>query len=462
MITQTDVLILGSGPAGLAAACAARSCGLDVTLVDEQAAPGGQLFRGIEMPQARAMLDAKERATGLRLVEDFRNSGATYIPNAIVWGVEPHKLSYTVNGKSEILGAANIILAPGGMERPVPFPGWTLPGVMGAGGADILLRSGGTLSANPTTEIVLAGNGPLLLLLAGHLLSTGSRISAWLDTGRMSNRLLAAAFMPAGLLDSGYLFKGFGMALKVLRSKVPMIRNASNIHAIGADRLEMIRYTVDGKVREIEANVLLRHEGIIPRTHILQSMHGRFNWDKIHRCWNPVVDEDGATSLEGVFLAGDAAIVHGGDVSILKGTLAGIAVAKRSGVITASEAAFRSAPARKHLRYLHRARSFLRYLFAPNPEIFNIPDETIVCRCECVTAGNIRQAVAQGFTNVNEVKRFTRCGMGQCQGRMCGPALAELVAAARKSSPPKAGMLNVRQPLRPVTLENYCAANLEK
>ena len=153
MDRNMDLIVIGAGPAGLSAACAARACGLDVTLVDEQAAPGGQLFRNIETPMAQALLDPKERAAGLGLVKRFRESGATYYPGTTVWGLEPHRVSCTMNGKAEELAASHIIVAPGGMERPVPFPGWTLPGVMGAGGADILLRSGGTLSADKNAPV---------------------------------------------------------------------------------------------------------------------------------------------------------------------------------------------------------------------------------------------------------------------------------------------------------------------
>ena len=204
MDKHTDVVIVGAGPAGLAAACAARSCGLTVTLLDEQAAPGGQLLRNVESPLAQALMDPREREAGLRLVEDFRGSGATYVPRAVVWGMEGRCLSFSVDNVPQRLSAANVILAPGGMERPVPFPGWTLPGVMGAGGADILLRSGGSLTADKDAPVVLAGNGPLLLLLAGHLLDAGVRIAAWLDTGSLSQRLLSGAAMPAALLDPPY------------------------------------------------------------------------------------------------------------------------------------------------------------------------------------------------------------------------------------------------------------------
>ncbi len=456
MDKHTDVVIVGAGPAGLAAACAARSCGLTVTLLDEQAAPGGQLLRNVESPLAQALMDPREREAGLRLVEDFRGSGATYVPRAVVWGMEGRYLSFSVDNVPQRLSAANVILAPGGMERPVPFPGWTLPGVMGAGGADILLRSGGSLTADKDAPVVLAGNGPLLLLLAGHLLDAGVRIAAWLDTGSLSQRLLSGAAMPAALLDPPYLGKGLRMALRVLRGGVPVIRNARDIRALGADSLEKVSYAAKGETRELPAAVLLRHEGIIPRVQICNALGARLRWDRVQRCWYPDVDANGRTSLDGLYVAGDGAYVHGGDASRLKGWLAGIDAARRLGVISPAEAGRRAAGARRKLAVLRAARGFLRYVFAPDPKIFDVPDETLVCRCECVSAGAIRKAVAEGFHEVNEVKRVTRCGMGQCQGRMCGPALAEITARAQGARPDAVGCLRMRSPFRPVKLETYC------
>lgn len=456
MKKQTDLLVVGAGPAGLAAACAARSCGLEVALLDEQAAPGGQLFRNIETSLGQSMLDPKERKQGMELAVAFRNSGAKFYPETIVWGIEPRKVSCRMHGKSAIFEASTIIISPGAMERPVPFPGWTLPGVIGAGGGDILLRSGGTLSANPEEPIVLAGNGPLLLLLACHLIESGANIAAWLDTGNWSRRIMAAPLMPASLLDSPYLKKGIDMALKVVKGKIPMISGVKNIRAVGQNHLEKVVYELRGKQREIVTGTLLRHEGVIPRTHILQSLNADHAWDSVQRYWYPVVSERGETSVDGIYLAGDAGYVHGGDASILKGTLSGIDAARRLGVVTEKEARYRSSKPLRQLRTMRIARGFLRYVFAPHPEIFNVPDETMVCRCECVTAGDIRKAVQEGHTDVNEVKLYTRCGMGQCQGRMCGPALAEITAAELSRSPKQAGTLNIQQPFRPVSLENYC------
>lgn len=456
MERQTDLVIVGAGPAGLAAACAASSCGLEVNLVDEQSSPGGQLFRNIESPLGQGSLDEKERAEGMALAEGFRNSGVSYHPDSVVWGLSPNRVSCTNNGKTKIFPTQSVIVAPGAMERPVPFPGWTLPGVMGAGGADILLRSGGTLLKDPSMPIVLAGNGPLLLLLACHLIDRGVKIAAWLDTGHWSRRIMSAVPMSVSFLDSAYLGKGLSMALKIAKAKIPFVLGAKNITAIGTKSVEKISYEVRGKVKEIETTCLLRHEGVIPRTHILNSLGARHLWDPVQRYWYPDVTECGATSVDGVYLAGDAGYVHGGDASITKGTLAGIDAARRLGVISDSEAAFRSKESLRKLRLTRFARGFLRYVFAPNPDIFDVADETKVCRCESVSAGDIRKAVHEGNSNVNEVKLYTRCGMGPCQGRMCGPALAEITASTLSTSPEKVSSLQVRQPFRPVSLENYC------
>lgn len=456
MERQTDLVIVGAGPAGLAAACSASDCGLEVNLVDEQSSPGGQLFRNIESSLGQSSLDAKERAEGVALAKEFRNSGVSYHPNTIVWGLSSDKVSCTNEGKTKIFPTQSVIVAPGAMERPVPFPGWTLPGVMGAGGADILLRGGGTLLKDPSKPIVLAGNGPLLLLLACHLIDRGVKIAAWLDTGHWSKRIMSGVPMSVSFLDSAYLGKGLSMALKIAKAKIPFVLGVKNIKAIGKGSVEKISYEVRGKVKEIETTCLLRHEGVIPRTHILNSLGAKHLWDPVQRYWYPDVSECGATSIDGVYLAGDAGYVHGGDASITKGTLAGIDAARRLGVITASEAAFRSKDSIKKLRLTRFARGFLRYVFAPNPNIFDVTDETKVCRCESVTAGDIREVVREGNSDVNEVKLYSRCGMGPCQGRMCGSALAEITASALSTSPAKVGSLQIRQPFRPVSLENYC------
>ena len=318
MNKNMDLAIIGAGPAGLACALAARRCGLDVALLDEQAQPGGQLFRNIQSPLAQALHDARERDTGLDLVHRFDECGALHLPGSTVWGMDNHNVFYTRDNEAQKITASYIVVAPGGMERPVPFPGWTLPGVLTAGGADIVLKSSGTFSEN-REPVVLAGNGPLLLSVANHLLDAGIPIAAWLDTGNWCERLLSAAFIPASVLDLPYLAKGLKLFWRLVRASVRIVRSVTDIRAEGGDHLEKVRYTAGGTEHELATSTLIRHEGIIPRTHIANSLGARLVWDKTQRYWHPECTENGQSSLEHIFFVGDGAYVHGGDASILKG-----------------------------------------------------------------------------------------------------------------------------------------------
>lgn len=456
MQRNVDCLIIGAGPAGMAAACAARECGLDVTVLDENASPGGQLFRLVQKPYADNYLDQKELERGLELVEKFEKSGAMYYPQTTVWGIEQGKAFVTTpsfGGSPESFLGTCIIIAPGAMERPVPFLGWTLPGVMGAGAVEVLLRSGGTLPDGP---IVLAGNGPLLPLLASHLIDAGKKIEAWVDTGILAQRLTGIPSLPLSLLDIPYIKKGMSIGKKILKAGIKIIRNPKNLQAAGKDHVELVKFTADGKEFSIPVELLICHEGIIPRHQFSASLNISQKWNARQRYWMPETDINGRTAINNIWIAGDAAYIDGGEAAICKGELAGIDAALSIKVIDQGEADFRSHKAKSELQRLKTARKWIEGVFAPNPEVYNVPDETIICRCESVTAGQIRQAIAEGFTDVNEIKRVTRCGMGQCQGRMCGPALGEIAAKQLHQSPSEAGQLKFRQPLRPVTLADYC------
>lgn len=456
MQRNVDCLIIGAGPAGMSAACAARECGLDVTVLDENAMPGGQLFRLVQKPMVERYLDPKELERGLELVEKFEKCGASYYPQTTVWGIEPGKAFVTTpgfGGSPETFLGTCIILAPGAMERPVPFPGWTLPGIMGAGGVEVLLRSGGILPDGP---IVLLGNGPLLPLLASHLIDAGKKIEAWIDTGILSQRLIGIPSLPLSLLDIPYIKKGMRIGKKILKAGIKIIRNPKDIQAVGKDHVEIVKLTAEGKKFSIPVGLLVCHEGIIPRHQFSASLNIPQKWNKRQRYWMPETDINGKTAINNIWIAGDTAYVDGGEAAICKGELAGIDTALSIKVIDQGEADFRSNKAKSELQRLKISRKWLEGLFAPNPDVYNVPDETVICRCESVTAGKIRRAIAEGFTNVNEIKRVTRCGMGQCQGRMCGPALGEIVARQLGMEPSNAGQLKFRQPLRPVTLEDYC------
>lgn len=451
MNQRCDVLVIGAGPAGLSAASAAAEQGLSVLLLDDQPFPGGQFHRSVGHERGEILQDVSEREQGLRLVARMERSGAEWLPGSAVWFAEPGRAIYSRGGTSTEVRARCIIAATGAMERPVPFRGWTLPGVMGAGGADILLRSG----VVPTGPMVLAGNGPLLPLLGSHLLYLGVPIAGLLDTGSMSRRMAALPFLPAALLDLPYLGKGLGMAWRLWRERITTF-GVTRISAEGSGKVEEVRFTANGRERRIPADLLITHEGIIPRTHLSRLMGLRHVWDPRLRCWRPLCDENGGTSAESILLAGDGATVDGGEASARKGELAGIEAARRLGVLSCGQAEALSRPARAGLRRLRRARAWLSRFFVPRKGLFDVEDDVVVCRCENVTAGQIRQAAAEGCYDINDVKLRTRSGMGQCQSRMCGTAAAE-IAAARLGVPTEhVNALSIRPPIRPVNVAELC------
>ncbi len=459
MTNHLDLLIIGSGPAGLAAAVSAHSCGLDIGLVDEQAHVGGQIFRNIHMPYIDQILDKHDKELGQKLVSDFKACNIEYFPQTTVWGMEAKSRKNEIfckkDGKSHTITASKVIYAVGGMERPVPFKGWTLPGVMTAGATEVIMRSGGKIMGSEN-GVVLAGNGPLLISLANHLLDQKIPILAWLDTGRFANKLKSLIHMGFVFGDMPYFKKGMSMALRILKSKIPLIQGVTKIEALGTNSVNSIRYYKKNTWHEIKTNALIRHENIIPRNHIANALELELSWDNVQRYWYPKTDFYGRTSLNDIFMAGDCGFVNGGEAAINKGYISGIAAAKDLGVLSAKEEKEKNEKYVKKLKHLIRARKYLQHVFAPNPEVYNVDDDVTVCRCECISAKEIRKAVSEGYTSPDEVKRVTRSGMGPCQGRMCANAMAEIISQEIGVEIEKVGQLNCRQPFAPVTLGDYC------
>ncbi len=377
-----DFAIIGAGPAGMAAAALAAELGLDTLLVDEQDAPGGQIYRGIERAPESSPLGTDYLA-GRELATALRGSTARYRPATTVWHIDPDgTLSLVVDGKSETVAARHILLATGAIERPVAIPGWTLPGVMTVGAAQILLK---TADLVPEGRAVLAGQGPLLALVALQL---------------------------------------------------------------GRERLERVVW--DGG--EIAADHLFLHEGVIPNTQISLALQLAHRWDDSQLCWRPVVDDWGRTSLARIAIAGDGGGIAGAGAAALSGRLAALDAAAALGRIGEAERDRRAVPLRAGLARERAIRPFLDALYRPADSVLSPADEVIACRCEEVSAGQIRQAVRLGATGPNQIKAFLRCGMGPCQGRVCGPIVGAVIAQARALPIAEIGNYRPRAPYKPITL----------
>jgi NADPH-dependent 2,4-dienoyl-CoA reductase/sulfur reductase-like enzyme len=448
-----DVVVIGAGPAGLAAAATAAEAGLSTLLLDENAGPGGQVWRAIASTPVteRDRLGADYWA-GADLVRAVRASGAEIIQRATVWSLDCHlEIGVSVGGVSAFVTARRVILATGALERPFPIPGWTLPGVMTAGAAQTMLKSSALV---PDGRTVIAGQGPLLWLLAAQILRLGGRIDRILDTTERRNYLVALPHAFAFLI-SPYFAKGLAL-MREVRAKVPVLSGVSDLAAAGDGQLATVGYMAAGRRETLQADLLLLHQGVVPNVNLAMAAGIEHRWDELQLCWSPVLDPNGNSSVDGIAVAGDGAGIGGAGAAVVRGRIAARAAVEALAPAAAAKLTSMAA-LRASLVQAERGRAFLDTLFRPAPQ-FRIPKgDTIVCRCEEVTAKDILDAVAIGATGPNQLKAYRRAGMGPCQGRLCGLTVTELMAQARGKSPREIGYYRLRAPVKPITLAELAA-----
>ena len=452
MKSHYQLLIIGAGPAGLAAAVTASEKGVSCALLDEQAAPGGQIYRSVEsVSKQREEILGSEYSRGKDLALAFRQCNAEYFPETKVWSLNGQKeVGVLYKDQSQIITADQILVASGAMERPVPFPGWTLPGVMQAGAGQILFKSAGVV---PSDGVVLAGSGPLLLLLAWQYLHAGVDIKAILDVTPLTNHLLALPKLPRALMAHHYLTKGLAYQLDLKRAGVSNKIGVTNLRAEGDEQLEGVRFCQFGREQFIETDLLLTHFGVIPHVWLTQSAGCKHQWDSSQQCWRPEHDEWGGTSIEGILVAGDGAGINGARSAEHAGRLAGLQALYLLDVLSKAERDQQSINDRQWMKDERHIRPFLEAYFAiPQSMLATKDRDTIVCRCEEITAGQLRDAVENGHGDSNQVKFLTRCGMGACQGRQCANAVAHIVADAGGQAVSVESHYRGRPPVSPITL----------
>ena len=450
---RCDVAVIGAGPAGMAAAATCARAGLHTVLIDEQPSAGGQIYRGVTEPAGdNPARRGTDYTRGADLARELRESGARHLARTTVWSLDATlEIGLLSDGTARMLSARRVIIACGAIERPFPFKGWTLPGVMTAGAAQILLKSSGLV---PAGRVVLAGCGPLLWLLATQCLAAGAQIDAILDTTPAGSWRRALRHLPSFAL-SPYAAKGAAM-LASARMKTRVISGVEELRGEGTDRVERIAYRRhDGAEASLPVDSLLVHHGVVPSTNLAMAAGIEHRWDALQCAWAPVLGPDGQSSVEGISIAGDSGGIVGARAAAAQGKLVGLAAAAALGaVMPASEGLAARRALARHLR----GRDFLHLLYLPAPgNRASGDDDTIVCRCEEVTRREIVEAVRLGCMGPNQVKSFLRCGMGPCQGRQCGLAVTELVAAVRGVPPGEVGHFRVRFPVKPLTVQALAA-----
>lgn len=460
-----DLVIVGCGPAGMSAAVTASACGLRVLVLDEQPRPGGQIYRNVSaVSPTVAKLLGPDYRHGAALVQRFAASGAEVRHGTLVWDVA-RDLTVTAQqaGRSFRVRAPQLLVATGALERASPLPGWTLPGVLNAGAVQIAMK---TSAQVPGGQVVLVGGGPLLLLVACQLLQAGGKIRAIVETSPAANRVTALRHVPGALGAPKLLFKGLRMLWQLRRAGVPMFPHATDVRIEGepgvagndgGQRARAVSFTAAGKAHCVEAEVVLLHHGVVPDTQISRLLRVDHVWSEQQLAWHPRVDAWGQTSLAGFRLAGDGAAIVGAWAAEASGALAAIGAAVALGRLDAATARRLAGPWRARLAQQARIRPFLDTLYRPPDWLVDCADDTVVCRCEEVTAGRIREMVRLGCEGPNQTKFFSRCGMGPCQGRMCGLVVTQVLARALNRTPEQVGAYRIRAPLKPVKLESIAA-----
>jgi thioredoxin reductase len=444
-----DLLVIGAGPAGLAAARTAAGAGLDVLVLDERASAGGQYFKqpakGFAIDGDR--IDA-QFAEGRALTQAAVAAGARILNGASVWSALPGgEIGFVHDGAAHRAVTRQIIVATGGYERPHVMPGWTLPGVMTTGAAQTLLRA---YQVAPGQRVLVAGNGPLNLQVARELLRAGVEVVAVAEAasapgiGNLGDALAMAATAPGLVRD------GIGHLLALRRAGVPLFHRHALTRAEGEDRVrrgQVMRidaggWPVAGSERWFDVDAICCGYGFLPQGEIARAMGAGVDGEgQIAR------GDDGTTDIEGLRVIGDAAAMGGARIALAQGVLAGAAVVAEAGgkvdPLTLSHA-------RQALAAHRRFQAALwRIYAAPRFGMALAEADTLVCRCESVPRSAVDAAIGGGAESVGAIKRLSRLGMGRCQGRYCGALLAERLAVEGIGPDGDPGFAP-RPPFRPV------------
>ncbi|QKH35078.1 FAD-dependent oxidoreductase [Achromobacter pestifer] len=466
--TQFDLIIVGAGPAGLSAALTAADHGLRVVVIDEQHDVGGQIFRQAPSTfQSEPSSAFKSYPFGRKLLEQARQS--TQIQwrfGSTAWGVfrrPDHpgvRVGINCGSHAAMIDGAALLIATGAYDLPVAFPGWTLPGVMSAGGVQTLMKS---QFLRPGRRFVLAGSHPLLLLVADLLVESGAEVAevAIARPKPSLAELLSSWRALPGHLD---LFRQAASALRNLRRHRVPIRFATLLtRASGNGAVEQVVLSnatpewepIAGTERALQTDILVTGYGLLASTELARQAGCATVWRPGQGGWIVSHDERMRTSRPRVFVAGEPAGIGGAEMAAIEGRIAALQAVLdlRGGAPDqAIQASLRQEDnaRRKASRF---SEAVLRF-FEPRLDALTklATPQTTVCRCEEVTAGAVQSFLADNphASDVNSVKLACRTGMGFCQGRYCQHTVAHMVAATRKMEVDAAGAFTARAPVKPV------------
>jgi NADPH-dependent 2,4-dienoyl-CoA reductase/sulfur reductase-like enzyme len=457
---QARIIVIGGGPAGLSAAIAAAESGAQTLVIDENLQAGGQIYRQppetyqVENPGSLGEDYADGQAL-LRKVECLSDK-ITIWNDALVWSVFDSKQLAIARGNDLVLVDADaMVVATGAYERPVPVAGWTLPGVMTAGGAQLMLKS---QRVRPGQKVLLAGTGPLQLVVASQMLDAGMDVVAVAESASIRGawRYFPDMLRQPRLIASGlkYVQRLKSAGVKMMRSYVlKSIEGETHAHRVILEKVDSMCRPGTGETKSFDTDTVCIGYGLIPSVWLTSMLGCRHHYDPLTGGWIPGFDAGMQTDQAGVFVAGDGAGIAGVLVARAEGRIAGLSAAVHAGILSSEQAQRAAHGLRTKLNSLRKFRRSLDQIYRIYPDLYaNITDDTIVCRCEGITAGEIREAMRAGTFSLNDIKKRSRAGMGHCQAANCAPVIAAMLVRELGLRPEAVRMMTTRPPARPIPL----------
>ena len=449
---EYDVIIIGAGPSGVKSALTCSKKGLKVLIIDSNGNSGGQIYRAPPKSYIKkSKKTLEENLIQIKFSEDLKRNNIDTAYNHTVWQVSPgFKIdAFNENGTIQ-WNTKNLIVATGTYEKIIPFDGWTTPGVIGLAASTILLKAHQTIPGN---KIVLAGNGPLLISVAYYILKFGGKVDAIVDT---SSKFEWIKSMISLIFNPKNFIQGISWILKIIFSRVPIYSNSliNKVSKIENGISVEIQNIKNKQIKKLTTEVLAVGHGLTPSTDISRLLKINHTYNDLKGGWIPRLDKYFRSSMQGLYITGDGAGISGAIPAEDKGELAAYALLKDQNIIIEKEFTNKTSRIIKRLnRYEIFAKGIAKLNFTPKDLINNISENTILCRCEDITKRDIINAVNNGAKNLNQIKSWTRFGMGPCQGRTCQYSVAKVASEELKCNVKDLDYLTGRTPLRPFPLD---------
>jgi NADPH-dependent 2,4-dienoyl-CoA reductase/sulfur reductase-like enzyme len=449
---QPRIIIVGAGPAGVRSAETLVSAGIVPTLIDEGMYDGGQIYRrqpeGFTRPASALYGTEAERASALHAAFDRLKQHIDYRPRHLAWNVAEGHLHVVCREQSEALPYDALIIASGATDRLFPIKGWDLAGVYTLGAAQIALKA---QACTIGSDVAFVGTGPLLQLVARQYVKAGANVVALLDITPLSMQIKA---LPKLLSRPNVLFKGITLVAALKLSRIPVHRGVMPIEIHGDAESGVAGISVrlaSGRSHRFDCNAVGIGFHLRPETQLADLARCEFEFDACTRQFWPRIDENGRTSVRGVYLVGDGVRTQGADGAEISGRIAALSALEDLGFPVAK--ADVKALQQRRVR-MERFRIGIAEAFPwPHHLAHTLPDDAIVCRCEGITAGELRGvATGKGASELNRAKAFSRVGMGRCQARYCGHAAAEIVAHATGLPLEAIGRVRGQAPVKPLPI----------